>query len=644
MIYLIVLLSCLTYLIVIMRDLFWLSRYLNKLSTDTDKGSLRCYLFSPWSSIGKSLLNKSSRLQIIIDCSNWRAERFKREINPVKEDALLKDTSDLNIEVNSDSFYARFLRLLSTKFRCKIGAFIIYDESSESSISIHLSSDTKTGRTNKNLELALKHFYGPVFKEGESWQFGLRDGYQSSSLFREFSTFGYRYSLSYPILVSNENGYHKKGVLWLGYSSDKPPIKEEELWLKQLTTDFQQRFSSTQKILDLSTRVASAKRSDEERRQFMAHASHDIRSPLNNLKAILSLYALEESKEGSKELIDAALNSCSQMAEIVDDILDFSRHQSGQLKANPKLIDFSNCLEEVIDLHRVAAKIKGLDFEISDYMPPYQIMGDKLQIKRVINNLISNAIKYTNSGRISIRFELVSNSSIRLSVQDSGVGISAADQGRLFSPFTRFGRSNEDGVGLGLALSKVLVELNNGKLEVSSDLGKGSCFFVTFDLIHQVVNPLSLSEYNIDSPVDLLERYSFREILVVDDDSRCVDALSRNLERLGVKVIKAHSVNQAINIINHQSPCAVISDLNMPDGGGGRIASYVKQNGYLMPVLLLTGYVDSNEIILLKEAGASEVYIKNIEFFEIENWLKANIFGMQSCAGAQLESLRAIAS
>jgi signal transduction histidine kinase len=209
--------------------------------------------------------------------------------------------------------------------------------------------------------------------------------------------------------------------------------------------------------------------------------AHDLRSPLNTVSGFLNLMRLQKdamTPEEIQELTSQMIGSVKSTLDLLDNLLHWSRSQMGLMKMNIQPIDIEELVDDSFNLLSLNAHSKHIEL-IKNVDSSCKIMVDAQMIDIVIRNLISNAIKFTNAGSVTVHCRLANNAQVEVNVQDTGVGITQEDAQKLFkvdSHFTTEGTNKEKGTGLGLLLCKELVEKNGGKIWVESEPNQGSCF------------------------------------------------------------------------------------------------------------------------------------------------------------------------
>ena len=515
------------------------------------------------------------------------------------------------------------------QFRCSKAAIVLVNPCEDGKAE-HLFFSRPTG--GGRFKSALLRMLTSLQSAGKGRNYGFFDSAAADDIAQDLAFFGLRYSLVYP-LRRIRPGEKDVPCLWLGYPAEARPLKTEidraEGFALQAGRDIQ----SEQRYEKLSGRVAEAESGNDRKSEFLAQMSHDLRTPLNNIKSILNLIKIDGVNQDTPQMLDMALNNCENMRGLVEDILDYSKHRAGKLTATRHAFDLAQCVEEVHSSFAVMARLKGLDFRVKISGGKAIVYADSGHIKRVVTNLISNAIKYTQRGFVEVEAQVQPGSSIHLIVRDSGSGLTAEQVQRLFTPFTTFGSPEQQGqpagIGLGLALSRILTELNSGKITVNSIPGSGSEFRVALPAAAEDSMPDELVQNlrhfptpSARKPERSISRTQAQSVLVVDDEPDCVETLGRNLRLAGYRVLPCVSVREAIGVLNFEQPDYVISDANMPDGGVARILDFIRREQPQTPVAVLSGMDSSSARREYTALGASGIFCKPVEMDELLVWLK----------------------
>lgn len=473
----------------------------------------------------------------------------------------------------SQSSLEDFVGVIQQRFLCRTALAIISSENRPVVFSL--------SPRNMVVEQALISHYSDHLIYGNEQHFGLSRSGHNDELDRTLNTFGFYSFISQPLKIRTPTG-PKRGILWLGYGNENPPSEAEIRKSPAVADALSYHISSREYLASASTRALQAAHSEKQKSEFFTFVSHDIKSPLHNVIAVLHLLDAQKQKHEDEELIQAALTNCTRLSELVEDIISFSRYQAGSLQPRIRRHELSDLSLEVTESYKVAAKVKGLllTFE-SDEKPQYGLV-DGHDFKRILSNLISNAIKYTAHGRVHIGVRGTS-SYIEIRVEDSGCGMTPDQIAKAFIPFSRFDGTQE-GSGLGLPLTKILTEQNHGSIEAVSKPGQGSIFTVRFPCSERQL-ALSCSttpEFSGFNPGHL-------PILLIDDDRESVTSLQRGLIQAGWEVFGCCSLSEAFEEIERRDYPIIISDLNMPDGGAYRLLEELAIREKQCKVFILTG-------------------------------------------------------
>lgn len=564
---------------------------------------------------GKALLKLVESLQYKLAVLNWQAEN---NAQTTLAPQIIDDESH-----KAGSFFQGIMNALFTKLRADTVFVITVVMDGKNNVEIKQAHSRNSWVLPPKLNTYLVNFYHSYFKQGDETILGLRDGFQSKSLTGDFYLFGYRYVIGLPIKYLNHDGFEVRGLLWLGYNKNSEPYAHEVNIAKDVCSKIENEFTSQRIIDELSTKVNEEKVINKQRNEFLAHVSHDIRSPLNNIRSIINLMRLEEKDKEQAELLDTALGNCYDVEELINSILDYTRYQAGQLSNKNEIFDLNFLAEDAVSNQKIEARLKNIALNLNyDHDLSILLEVDKKQIKRVINNLISNAIKYTRAGSIDVDLSYNSEGFCTLKVKDTGVGMTEDQLKLLFTPFFRFHQSEADGIGLGLTLTKILVELNGGSIKVESVVNQGSTFEISFPCEARAIThneetlPAELSAFTE-------KEISSIEVLVLDDNAVAVESMSRMLLKMGFHVTKCFAVSEAMSIINFSEPHYLITDWHMPDGGAKRLLKYLKMINSKTKVCVLSGSSDEQTKKEIIELGVERMFCKSEDFEELQAWLNS---------------------
>jgi signal transduction histidine kinase/FixJ family two-component response regulator len=311
--------------------------------------------------------------------------------------------------------------------------------------------------------------------------------------------------------------------------------------------------------------------------RYMVGISHELRSPLNAVLGYGQILTNDSSiPDHRKNAINVVRRSAEHMSGLVDGLLDISKIESGKLILRREELHLQEMLQQLADMFRIQANTKGLDFHFEILSPlPRAVYGDGRRLRQILINLLSNAVKYTQRGHVSflIRYR---NMFAEIEVSDSGVGIRAEDQVRIFEPFERGQQLNGGavpGTGLGLTITKMLVQVMGGKLDLTSEPGKGSVFRVRL-LLSEVTYPSALPKSNAN-----VRGYNGRRrtVVVADDDRTHCAIVAEVLGPLGFGVIVVDSGRACLDAAREHKPDLILLDVSMPGMSGWDVATELRE-------------------------------------------------------------------
>jgi signal transduction histidine kinase/CheY-like chemotaxis protein len=321
----------------------------------------------------------------------------------------------------------------------------------------------------------------------------------------------------------------------------------------------------------------TAEKASMSRSQFLANISHEIRTPIQTIIGMMEL--LDETKldEEQTEYVRQVKFSADVMLTLINDVLDFSKVEAGQLKIEHIEYDLSNVIERTVDLVSMEAHRKELEIciEIADDLPA-MVIGDPSRLQQIILNLVKNAVKFTAKGYILVSAKSLGDKA-HFEVTDTGIGIKSDVQDRLFTQFFQADASTTrkyGGTGLGLAISRNIVELMSGQIGVMNNPSGGSCFWFNIPLVAAEKQP----------PKETLPLRPDTKFLIVDDNELTLSILTSMLRSMGYSdITSSMSGEQALNALHGARTIAkpfdiVLIDMVMPEMDGWRLAAEINKN------------------------------------------------------------------
>ncbi|MCQ2520353.1 MAG: response regulator [Lachnospiraceae bacterium] len=387
----------------------------------------------------------------------------------------------------------------------------------------------------------------------------------------------------------------------------------------------------------MESRFAEEKGANTAKSAFLANMSHEIRTPINAIIGMNTMI-LRESKEA--ETISNAKeieNAGQTLLALVNDILDISKVESSKMEIVNVDYQLSNLINDIYNMISFRAGDKNLEFkmEVDESLPNY-LYGDDVRIRQVLVNLLTNAVKYTRKGTITLSVSgQVSGEQVifRFEVKDTGIGIKAEDMDKLFSKFERLDvakNRNIEGTGLGMAITQRLLSLMNSELDVSSVYGEGSTF--SFYLVQEIVakTPIGKISRVHEKEEKKVEANSFQapnaRVLVVDDNAINRKVFTKLLQRLKIQVDQAESGFAGLDLVNANNYDIIFLDHMMPEMDGIETLNRMKQRGEdalnsATPVVALTANAISGSREFYLEAGFNDYLSKPIIPADLEQMI-----------------------
>ncbi len=391
-------------------------------------------------------------------------------------------------------------------------------------------------------------------------------------------------------------------------------FKQNQLWQKEI----EQRKKSEnnlkialEKIQTSTIEKIRAEQSAEAKSEFLSTMSHEIRTPINGVIGIANLLKDEDLTPRQKEYVDILGTSSKQLYSLISDILDFSKIETGKVEFDTTSFNLDVLCHSVFHVFKIAAKEKNITFKYTpDKTIQNSVYGDSNRLSQILTNLLSNAIKFTNKGSVTLSYRLLSkttnSNTIEFSVKDTGIGIKEEEKEKIFQGFSQANKSISTqfgGTGLGLVISKKLIEMQGGNIQMKSDYGIGTefTFYLTFES-HAFID----TEKAIQSSNSIKKDKSIlngMKVLVAEDNSINVLVIKRFLEKWSVNFKIVGNGKEALALLAKEDFDLVLMDLHMPEMDGEEATSEIrKMNNKIstIPIVALTANasVDTQQKLL----------------------------------------------
>lgn len=352
---------------------------------------------------------------------------------------------------------------------------------------------------------------------------------------------------------------------------------------------------------------------------FMANVSHEIRTPMNAISGFVDQLLKKPLEESIAATLNIIKSSSDHLVRVINEVLDFSKLQSGKMKLEAVHYSISTLLNEINWLFAQKAEEKKIEFKIEkESKLPETLFGDPLRLKQILINLVSNALKFTNEGSVKVLIDAknitTKNLTLYITIEDTGIGIDKPYLDKIFEDFTQ--AENETtrkfgGTGLGLSIVKKLVDLQNGTIHVESIKNKGSKF--TCKIPYKVGSSDKIEESRVIVPVELPEEIRKKHVLIVDDEVYNRKLTSSILQKWEMSFEEAEDGKKAIEMLSGKHYDLLILDIQMPGADGFEVSKHIRQT--------LKRTSEETVIILSSAASVSSEDLSHYKSLGIDTYL-----------------------
>ena len=382
-----------------------------------------------------------------------------------------------------------------------------------------------------------------------------------------------------------------------------------------------QRDVALLKLKDYKEKIEKAEKASKMKSLFLANMSHEIRTPLNAIEGFSRVIAETDSAEERMKFLEIVESNNSRLLALINEILDLSRVESGEITMKLTLSNLNEICDNIKQIFKFRCP-ENLYFKAEKPSKAVLLKTDPNRLTQVYCNLISNALKHTQNGGITYGYKVdETNNQVVFYVSDTGSGIAPEDLETIFHTYVSKDAETKNGFGLGLPLSKIIVEKLGGKIGVRSTLGKGS----TFTFVLPFEGTFATTETTKTNPIITrtlrtapIGDASKLKLILVAEDEECNYELVKNVLANRYRLIRARNGVEAVTMNEDENPDLILMDIRMPDMDGIDATRIIKEVNPNVPVIALSAYALEDSIKMAKDAGCDDFIAKP---FKVEEFL-----------------------